>query len=75
MSNDSQSPSAIRRQPPSVEATPGENLEGEAPAEEMRRVNFEVPRSKSVKLKILAARRGQSIREFLTEYIDSFPDE
>lgn len=41
----------------------------------MQRVNFEVPRSKRLKLKILAARRGQSVKEFLTDYIDSFPDE
>lgn len=49
--------------------------EGEPVAEEMQRVNFEVPRSKHVKLKVLAARRGLSIKEFLTECIDSFPDE
>ena len=54
---------------------PGESFEDEAPADEMQRVNFEVPRSKRIKLKILAARRGQSVKEFLTEYIDSFPDE
>jgi len=68
-------PSALRRQSPGVEATPGESFEDEAPADEMQRVNFEIPRSKRIKLKILAARRGQSVKEFLTEYIDSFPDE
>ena len=52
-----------------------ESLKDEVPAEQLQRVNFEVPRSKHAKLKILAAKRNQSVNEFLTAYIDSFPDE
>lgn len=51
-----------------------ESLKDEANKEPSRRVNFEVPESKHTKLKIHAARRGQSIKEFLTEYIDSLDD-
>ncbi|WP_192477208.1 hypothetical protein [Arthrobacter sp. AET 35A] len=43
--------------------------------EPVRRVNFDLPQSKHQKLRIAATRRDQSIREFLTEYIDSLPDE
>ncbi len=52
-----------------------ESLKDEEPAEATRRVNFEVPRSKHAKLKINAAKNGQSIKEFLTAYIDTLPDE
>lgn len=43
--------------------------------EPSRRVNFDLPASKHQKLKIHAARNGQSIRDFLTSYIDTLPDE
>jgi DNA polymerase III delta prime subunit len=52
-----------------------ESLKDEAPAEETRRVNFEVAKSKHAKLKVNAAKSGQSIKDFLTAYIDSLPDE
>lgn len=75
MSTSPETSSALRNQSRAVEAKLAERVENEVPAEEMQRVNFEVSRSKRVKLKILAAKRGQSVKEFLTEYIDSFPDE
>lgn len=75
MSTPTDASSALVSQGLPVQAQPPESLETEPPAEEMQRVNFEVPRSKRLKLKILAARRGQSVKEFLTDYIDSFPDE
>ena len=72
---DPESSSPPRSPSTAVGAQLTKNFDEEAPPEEMQRVNFEVPRSKHIKLKILAAKRGQSIKEFLTEYIDSFPDE
>lgn len=52
-----------------------DSLKDDASAEPIRRVNFQVPESKHRKLKVLAARNNQSIKEFLTSYIDSLPDE
>lgn len=52
-----------------------ESLKDDTSKEVSRRVNFDVPESKHTKLKINAARNGQSIKEFLTEYIDSLPNE
>jgi hypothetical protein len=75
MSTSSEANSGLPSESADGEATLITDQEAEPPAEEMQRVNFEVPRSKHVKLKVLAARRGLSIKEFLTEYIDSFPDE
>jgi hypothetical protein len=74
MSNNAETTSALGNQP-SAGANLMESFEDTRSVEEMQRVNFQVPRSKHIKLKILAARRGQSIKEFLTDYIDSFPDE
>lgn len=51
-------------------------LEDVEPPEPNVRVNFELSQSKHTKLKIQVARSGQkSIKEFLTAYIDSLPDE
>ena len=52
-----------------------ESLKDDTTHEVSRRVNFEVPESKHAKLKINAVRNGKSIKEFLTAYIDSLPDE
>lgn len=52
-----------------------ESLKDDTVAEVPRRVNFEVPESKHAKLKINAAKNHQSIKDFLTAYIDSLPDE
>jgi predicted HicB family RNase H-like nuclease len=52
-----------------------ESLRDDIAQEASRRVNFDVPESKHKKLKVNAAKRGQSIKEFLTAYIDSLPDE
>jgi hypothetical protein len=43
-------------------------------AEPLKRVNFEVTESLHLKLKIHAAAQGQSIKDFLTAYIDSLPE-
>jgi hypothetical protein len=43
--------------------------------EELARVHFQLEASKFRKLKIVAARRGESIRAVLTELIDTLPDE
>ncbi|MEG9250219.1 hypothetical protein V6S67_19175 [Arthrobacter sp. Soc17.1.1.1] len=48
------------------------SLEDEEPT---RRVNFELASTKHQKLRIQAAKRGMSIKDFLTAYIDSLPDE
>lgn len=52
-----------------------ESLKDDTVKDVSRRVNFEVPESKHAKLKINAARNGQSIKDFLTAYIDSLPNE
>ncbi|KLI90525.1 hypothetical protein AA310_00910 [Arthrobacter sp. YC-RL1] len=52
------------------------SLRDTAPAEPLTRVNFELPKSLHTKLKIHVARsEHKSIREFLTEYIESLPEE
>lgn len=52
------------------------SLKDDAPAEPLRRVNFELPDSKHRKLKILVAKSEYgSVKDFLTAHIDSFPDE
>ncbi|NMR32468.1 MULTISPECIES: plasmid partition protein ParG [Crystallibacter] len=51
-----------------------ESLKDDAPQEPLKRVNFQVAESKHTKLKVHAAKKGQSVREFLTDYIDSLPD-
>lgn len=60
---------------PSASKTKDQLMDSLKDAEPVRRVNFDLPQSKHQKLRITAARRGQSIREFLTEYIDTLPDE
>ena len=40
----------------------------------MKRVNFELDAARHAKLKVYAARQGKSIKELLTEYVDSLPD-
>lgn len=52
-----------------------ESLKDDTTYEETRRVNFEVAKSKHLKLKVNAAKNNQSIKDFLTAYIDSLPDE
>lgn len=52
------------------------SLADDVPVEPKVRVNFELPESKHNKLKIHVVRsEHKSIREFLTAYIDSLPDE
>lgn len=43
-------------------------------ADSMKRVNFELNAERHAKLKVYAARRGKSIKELLTEFVDSLPD-
>ncbi|WP_134593644.1 plasmid partition protein ParG [Pseudomonas aeruginosa] len=40
----------------------------------MKRVNFELSADRHAKLKIHAAKAGKSIKELLTDYVDSLPD-
>ncbi|EBB2392679.1 chromosome partitioning protein ParB [Salmonella enterica subsp. enterica serovar Newport] len=40
----------------------------------MKRVNFELSAERHAKLKIHAAKQGKSIKELLTDYVDSLPD-
>lgn len=40
----------------------------------MKRVNFELSAEQHAKLKIHSAKVGKSIKELLTEYVDSLPD-
>lgn len=60
---------------PSANKSKDQLLESLKDTEPMRRVNFDLPQSKHQKLRIEAAKRGMSIKDFLTTYIDSLPDE
>ncbi|ERF04122.1 hypothetical protein PA13_1028785, partial [Pseudomonas aeruginosa HB13] len=40
----------------------------------MKRVNFELSADRHAKLKIYAAKQGKSIKELLTDYVDSLPE-
>lgn len=40
-----------------------------------KRVNFELSSDQHTKLKIYAAKQGKTIKELLTEYVASLPDE
>lgn len=40
-----------------------------------KRVNFELSADQHAKLKIYAARQGKTVKELLTEYIRSLPEE
>lgn len=40
----------------------------------MKRVNFELSSDLHSKLKIYAAKQGKSIKELLTDYVDSLPE-
>jgi hypothetical protein len=40
----------------------------------MKRVNFELSADRHAKLKVYAAKHGKSIKDLLTEYVDSLPD-
>lgn len=75
MSNFSKMSPGRPSQSPDAKAKLMESLRDDAPQEKLERVNFEVPASKKTKLKIIAAKKGMTVREFLTAYIDSFPDE
>jgi len=39
----------------------------------MKRVNFELSAEQHSKLKIYAAKRGKSIKELLTEFVEGLP--
>jgi hypothetical protein len=53
-----------------------ESLKDTQPAEPMRRINFELADSKVRKLKIAVAKSGhRSVKDFLTAYIDSLPED
>lgn len=40
----------------------------------MKRVNFELSAEQHTKLKIYAARKGKSIKELLTDYVEGLPE-
>lgn len=40
----------------------------------MKRVNFQLPADQHTKLKIYAAKQGKSIKDLLTEYVESLPE-
>lgn len=50
------------------------SLQDTAQEEPQKRVNFEIAESKHTKLKVNAARSGKSVKDFLTDYIDSLPE-
>lgn len=51
------------------------SLQDASSAEPVKRVNFDLAESKHTKLKIHAAKRGLTIKEFLTAYVDTLSDE
>ena len=60
---------------PSAAKSKDQLMESLKDTEPVRRVNFELAVSKHQKLRIEAAKRGMSIKDFLTAYIDSLPNE
>lgn len=40
-----------------------------------KRINFELPADQHAKLKVYAARQGKTVKDLLTEYIRSLPEE
>lgn len=40
----------------------------------MKRVNFELDTARHAKLKVYAVKSGKSIKDLLTEYVDSLPE-
>lgn len=59
---------------PSASKSKDQLMESLKDIEPVRRVNFELAASKHQKLRIEAAKRGMSIKDFLTAYIDSLPE-
>ena len=60
---------------PSAGKTKDQLMESLKDTEVTKRVNFDLAISKHQKLRIAATKRGKPIKEFLTDYIDTLPDE
>lgn len=56
-------------------STPQKTLGSLADRSEFARVNFDLDRELHKRLKIYATQRGKTLKEVLTEYVASLPDE
>ncbi|HQS01486.1 MULTISPECIES: chromosome partitioning protein ParB [Comamonadaceae] len=58
---------------PSARSNKAATLASLADEVSMKRVNFELPAEQHTKLKIYAATKGKTIKELLTDYVESLP--
>lgn len=54
---------------------PAATLASLSDTDDMKRVNFQLSADQHTKLKIYAAKQGKTIKELLTEYVTSLPNE
>lgn len=59
---------------PSVRAEKTATLESLTDEGDMKRVNFQLSAERHAKLKIYAVKQGKSVKDLLTEYVDSLPE-
>ena len=60
---------------PSARSDKAATLASLAEEASLKRVNFQLSADQHMKLKIYAARQGKTIKELLTEYVASLPNE
>jgi len=58
---------------PSARSNKAATLASLADEVSTKRVNFELPTEQHTKLKIYAATKGKTIKELLTDYVESLP--
>lgn len=67
-------PTTLSAGRPSARANKASTLASLSDDVGMKRVNFQLSADRHAKLKIYAAQQGRSIKELLTEYVDSLPE-
>lgn len=60
---------------PSARSNKAATLASLSDETEMKRVNFQISAEQHRKLKVYAAKRGRTIKELLTEYVDALPEQ
>ena len=67
-------PTMLKAGRPSARSDKAKTLTTLANDSGTKRVNFELSIEQHTKLKIYAAKQGKTIKELLTEYVDSLPE-
>lgn len=68
------SPKTLSAGRPSARSGAGTTLADVSDKKQVKRMSFELSVEQHAKLKINAARQNKSVKELLTEYVDSLPD-